>query len=219
VVAHAAVPSSGAGIVPSYQDYDKNFFDLFESHGYVFIGLLVLVFILDFFLLMHPQISTLTKIGPEIEQLQKDIDKVKDDSGRINDYKKTVENLRSKADILNLSVKSKSEFPIILERVSTIASENGIKIDQIIPNTEKQELLLDKNNRKYYSLPINVDAEGGYHNLGRFINKIENDAVALQVGSFTLASSAASLKNHKIKMVLQATVYEEGSSDKGAAKK
>ena len=43
VVAHAAVPSSGAGIVPSYQDYEKDFFDLFDSHGYVSRGAYVLL--------------------------------------------------------------------------------------------------------------------------------------------------------------------------------
>ena len=59
VVAHAAVPSSGAGIVPSYQDYDKDFFDLFESHGYVSRGAYVLLSLAN---ISSPFVSNSTRV-------------------------------------------------------------------------------------------------------------------------------------------------------------
>ena len=59
VVAHAAVPSSGAGIVPSYQDYEKDFFDLFESHGYVSRGAYVLLSLAN---ISSPFVSNSTRV-------------------------------------------------------------------------------------------------------------------------------------------------------------
>lgn len=59
VVAHAAVPSSGAGIVLSYQDYDKDFFDLFESHGYVSRGAYVLLSLAN---ISSPFVSNSTRV-------------------------------------------------------------------------------------------------------------------------------------------------------------
>ena len=184
-----------------------------KQRRYVFIGLLVLVFVLDFFLLMQPQISMLTKIGPEIDVLKQDIGTVKENSQRINEYKNAAERLRKKVDILNLSVRHKSEVSSILETISTLASKSGVKIDEIKPDPEQQKVLLDKNNRKYYSMPINIDAESSYHNFGRFLNQLENDVISLQVSSFTMIANGSS-KNHKIKMVLRTIVFEEGTKKK-----
>ncbi|MCA9406954.1 MAG: hypothetical protein KC684_10475, partial [Candidatus Omnitrophica bacterium] len=44
---------------------------------YIFGGIVLFVFLLDYFLLMRPQINSLNKINPEIIKLRKQIDDAK----------------------------------------------------------------------------------------------------------------------------------------------
>ena len=54
-----------------------------KNRYYVFVGILFVVFLLDYFLLMSPQLSSLKKINPEIRTLSENIKKAKADIDKL----------------------------------------------------------------------------------------------------------------------------------------
>ena len=175
---------------------------------YLLGGVLFFVFLLDYFILMKPQISTLVKISPEINLLSDDIAKAKNDIQRFQQYKKEVEDLKGKVKKSNKKLKFKEEVPLILENISFMADNNGIIIDRVMPNFPEQKVLLENNERRYYGLPIFIKARSNYHDFGSFLNQIENGDIFFNVSSFAVVATTGKRK-HVIEIVLDAVIYEE----------
>jgi len=189
-------------IVAKFNDIDE------KQRYYIFIGLLVLVFLLDYFVLMRPQLKTLTKINPEIKVLTGDLNKAKDDIKKLATYESQLEDIQKDLINISLRISSKNEVPLILERISLIADKSGVKIDQIMPESDELELLLENNNKKFYLLPVLIEAYSAYHSFGRFVNNVENSDIYLKVGSFTINSQNDS-RRLKVSMILMAVIYED----------
>lgn len=176
---------------------------------YVILGVALLaVFLLDYFLLMSPQLNTLTKINPEIKQLQEDITKAKNNSQRLPQYEGQVVQLEADIKQENTKVELRDEVPLILEHISRIASENKVKINQIMPNVIDSEIVLENDERIYYDLPIDIEAKAAYHNVGRFVNAIEKGPIFLSVGELTVAAIEGR-KQLSVKITFDALVYDE----------
>ena len=179
-----------------------------NNRYYVFVGLLLLIFLLDYFFLMSPQLASLRKINPEIKIIADEINKTKSDMQKLDDYKNDLVSLTDRIEESNLKVKSRAEVPVILEHIASVASETGVKIDQIMPDSLEQELLTENNQRRYYDLPIYMEARSGYHDFGRFLNKLVETDILLRVGDFTIVSTSDK-RYHLVKLTFRATVFEE----------
>ncbi len=185
------------------------FANLDEKNRYfLFIGILLFVFLLDYFILMGPQLGALSKLNPDIKILLEDINKTKTDIQRLSSYQKEVVRAKATVEEANLKVRSREESPVILETISRFANKNGIKIDEIMPDPTGQKLLLDNKERKYYALPIQVEAKSGYHNFGRFLYQIETEGLFLKMGGVVIASNPDS-KYHTVKLTLKAVIFED----------
>src|SRR3989344_131290 len=146
-----------------------------KNRHYFLIGALLFIFLLDYFILMRPQMVILTKISPELKLLSQDIEKAREDIGKLGFYQAEVRRLESQLAQTSKTIKSKEEVSIILEQISRMANRNNIRIDQIMPSMEEQKVLLEDNKRTYYALPILVQAKSGYHDFGRFLNQMERN--------------------------------------------
>jgi len=187
-----------------------------EKQRYMAFGaILLVIFLLDYFLLMSPQINKLIKIGTDVSTTKVDIEKARNDIAREGQYRAEVSDLRKEVKEANLTVKSKDELPLVLERISRAASANGVKIDQIIPNSDDQEVVVENDGINYIAMPIFVQARSGYHDFGRFINQLESGDVLLLVGSYTMQDSPNDVDYHEIQMILNAIIFEEAEVDEG----
>jgi len=182
-----------------------------NNRYYVIIGILAFFLLLDFFILMRPQLAQLKKINPQIKKVSGKINNAKSDMRKLDEYRETLEKLSSKFNQANLKVKSRDEIPVILEHIANVARDTGVKIDQIIPDTLDQELLTQNEQQKYYDLPIYIEARTGYHNLGRFLNKIGQSDISLRIGAFSITATSDN-RYHLVKLTFRTTVFEEVAS-------
>ncbi|MBF0532938.1 MAG: type 4a pilus biogenesis protein PilO [Candidatus Omnitrophica bacterium] len=180
-----------------------------EKQRYAILaGILFSFFLVDYFVLMNPQLAALSKINPQIKILEENLNKAAEDMGKIEVYKKEVERMRVDVGRINQSVRARSELPTLLEHISVTANQSGVVIDQMTPDMEKQKSLLKDGNREYFMLPIQVKLRGNYHDFGRFINRIETGDVYLGMGEFAVVGDGDSAR-HACRLVLKAVVYEE----------
>lgn len=179
-----------------------------QNRLYIFIGGLMFVFLFDYFILMRPQLATLAKISPENKVLSQDIQKADEDIQKLGTYKAQVARLKAGIEEMNLKIKSKDEVPVILEHISLLADQNKVDVDQIMPASHDQQVLLEDNKRMYISLPVLVEARSGYHDFGRFLNDIEQDNISLGVRSFSVTATNDT-QYHALRVSLEAIVFEE----------
>ncbi len=179
-----------------------------KTRHYIFIGALLVLFILDYLILMGPQLSALMKISPQIKILSQNIGQTKNDVQRLDFYKSEVERLKGDIEALSQKVKSREDVASILEDISNVANINGVKIDHIMPETEEEELLLEKGKQKYYALPIRVEARSSYHDFGRFFNQIEKNSDYLYMEIFDIASQEES-RLHKVNLMFKVIILDE----------
>ncbi len=175
---------------------------------YVFVGILVLFFLMDYFILMRPQLVALSKIGAKVKVLSGNLGEVKIDIQRLNAYRDQSAQLRQDIKKENRKVKPKDDIPLVLERISRIAIENSFKINQIMPDVVQQELLLEDEEKRYFRLPVLMEAKSSYHNFGRFLSQIERADIILKVDSFTITAKNGG-RLHNIKMALSVITFEE----------
>jgi len=179
-----------------------------NNRYYVLVALMALIFLLDYFVLMSPQLASLKKINPEIKAVSDRIKGAKADMNKLDTYQSDLQELSKKFEEANLKVKSRDEVPDILEHIANIASESGVKIDQIMPDSLDQDLLTENSQRKYYDLPIYMEARSSYHSLGRFLNKLSQNDISLRIGAFTIVATNDT-RYHLVKLTFKATIYEE----------
>lgn len=189
-----------------YIEAIKNMDD--KTRYYIFGGILFVVFLLDYFLLMKPQIDSLNKINPEVSLLVEDIQKIESDILRLPNYQKKVAKLVKEVEAVDLKLRVKEEAPLLMERISRFALDNNIHVTQMIPLPDQMEVVLENKQRKYFSMPIQVEALGSYHDIGRFLNTIEVKDISLHVVNCTI-SSGVKEKKHSVKMTINAIVFEE----------
>ena len=179
-----------------------------KNRRYVFGGLLLLIVVVYILLFLIPQFHIMNKTSGEIALLKKDMDEAKANQEHLPQYNKSVAELQVKMVELNKSVKSRNEVPIIMETITRLADQSHIKIDQVMPISDQIKLLVENNQKKYFALPISVEAQGGYHDFARFINQLENADIMLEINQFTI-TSRENVKNHKIRLIIKTVVYEE----------
>lgn len=90
------------------------------------------------------------------------------------------------------------KFSEFLSEIARLAEENRIKVISMRPvSKEKQD--------PYQKISISVEAQGGYHNFGRFLNKLEYSTKSfVSVQNFLIQSNPYNPdpQSHKINMLV-----------------
>jgi Tfp pilus assembly protein PilO len=182
---------------------------------YISLGIFVLFFLLDYFLIMNPfQIAPLQKLGPQIKTLSDDIKGAQGDIAKLKEYEKEAERQQMLLEEARMNLRSREEVPILLQDISVFADDNGVKVDQIMPDSTSQETLVENKDRVYYQLPIQIEAQSTYHNFGRFLNQLESENTFMKMDAFTISWNNETATNI-LKVTFNAIIFE----DKAAGEK
>ena len=175
---------------------------------YVIIAALVVVLVVDYFLLMQFQFSNLRSLNPKLHTLEQELKTTRNNIKEMNAFQNQIKLLNVKGQDINSQIKSKEEIPLILENISRLASKYGVVIDEIVPNTTNEEIIMKNNDGQYLSIPVKVLAYSGYHNLGRFLNQLENEEKFFTISDFSITGNSQDTVHHVISLTLRALVFE-----------
>ena len=176
----------------------------------IIAGAVILLFLLyiDFAFILKSQFNLWKAINPKIAQLKKDIKKLNDDlailSTSIKGKQETQETDQRTAE----KIIKEEKIPNLLEEISKIANKREVKIMQIKPlshpPTAKPELTTATT--KLFPVSIKLDLLGGYHQLGKFINDLENASVFMEVDTLRISSESTSIMTQQIELTLKTYV-------------
>lgn len=164
----------------------------------------VIVFYIDVNLIFKAQLKGFNKSGAEIIRLKKDLDNFKTETKKIRELEsKQVPSL--KPAFKEKKIISESQFSSLLQDISKIANNNEVRILQIKPT--RQALSGNKDGKvkapdKFSTILISLELVSGYHNLGKFINGLENLESFVKVQEIKIAPQEDNYLNQKVNLVL-----------------
>jgi len=165
----------------------------------------IAVFYIDFNFIFKAQLNSLKKSGAEIIKVKKELDSFKKDFGGMQDLKSRQALSPQKAPPKAKKIITESQSAGLLQDISKIANKNEVRILQLRPSREPQNTGGASVKAVSGLTPffIFLDLSGGYHNLGKFINELENLQVFVGVKDIKITL----LENNYLKQKTSLTLY------------
>jgi len=195
---------------PDLSNIIESFNKLNDQARYgILAGVAVFVILLDVFLGIMPQMGAISQIDDQINQTTVQIQQEMDDRLKVNLIKKNLEKTRVQLSQLSIKVRPAQEVPSILETISNVANDNGVKIDQLAPDKAHQESLDSSSENKYYALPVVIKARCGYHMFGRFLNKLEDENIYFIVKDFIVQNDGKDPRMHLFTLTIKIILVDK----------
>jgi Tfp pilus assembly protein PilO len=177
----------------------------------IFGGILLLILLLDIFTFLGWQGMFLKQIDLDNQTIKQDIQSLKTDLQRIDQIKAGLQNSRSQLEAMNVKIRPIEDVPSILEEISRLASDSGIKIDQLTPQTDSQQVLIATGPLKYLALPIVIQASSGYHMFGHFLNQLETAKLFFTISSLVIENRGTDIRHHTISAVIKVVLSDKNT--------
>lgn len=160
-------------------------------------------FLLIFFyliLLVFPAIRNTFRLLPEASQLKSQIVKVEKEWANIDSFNEQIARSDEKLAAYEKSLPGEKEIPAILEYLSDAAKELKVRITEIRPVIEEKDKAATPS--IYYKAPILLKAECGYHQLGHFLNKLENADRFMRIDNIKIEADPEKIGIHNVELIV-----------------
>ena len=150
--------------------------------------------------------ADITARQTRLTALRADITKGVATARRLPQFQSEVAELERRLENLRAVLPEQKDVADILRRVQGLATQSSLTIQRFTPQEPKQEQL-------YAALPFKVRAEGTYHNLGLFFDRISKFPRIINVGEISIKSKAPPEQNRTIVAECTATTFvlQEGA--------
>jgi type IV pilus assembly protein PilO len=102
---------------------------------------------------------------------------------RLPEFQAQVSELEQRLDGLKAVLPEEKDVAEILRRVQGLATQSNLSIQRFTPQAQKQQAM-------YAELPYKLQAEGTYHDLGRFLDRISKFHRIINVGEISIKAKA-----------------------------
>jgi type IV pilus assembly protein PilO len=143
--------------------------------------------------------------------LRKDIAKGVATARRLPEFQAQVDELEERLQSLAAVLPEQKDVADILRRVQGLATQSSLSIQRFTPQPTVQQTL-------YAEVPIRLQAEGTYHNLGQFFDRISKFPRIINVSEISIRAKNEAGSTNTIVAECTATTFVL-QPDTGAAKK
>ena len=172
--------------------------------------LIVAILFLSYNNIFKPLLGKIKQASEQIEQTERDIQRAKLSPGSLKSLGADIEKLKPQIDYYQRKLTSKVDVPQILKELNQIAEPLKIKIVSVNPLV-KEEIPLPSGEEFIFQVPIRISLKCGYHQLGIFINKIENSSRFMKIAELKINAVSRDIWAHDIELVI--TSYGLGSKE------
>ena len=192
------------------QDFDFNNIDINNVGGWpgaIKVILLVLIFSLllagGYFLYLTDKQELLTKVESKELDLKLDYEDKAAQSANLEEYRQQKVEMETTFGTLLRQLPSDTEVPGLLEDITLSALQHNLKIGSI-------DLKAESRAEFYIELPIDINVEGSYHDMGAFVSSVASLSRIVTLHNFSITP----IGNSMLRMSIVAKTYryvDEGS--------
>lgn len=181
--------------------YRDSITDLYKNNKFIILILLGFIVILIgyYYIFFKPAASRFLKFYKHQNELKTHILSTNRDFKNIQNLSKDIAVLRNKGASYRQRLVNEQDLPAFIEELSKIAQDADVKITLIKPiktdTTRKKEGLI--------SMPVQIEASCGYHELGKFVNSLENHTRFVKVNDIKIKSNPESDRLHNVTLLIQ----------------
>jgi type IV pilus assembly protein PilO len=136
----------------------------------------------------------------QLADLQTEIRALEATANRLPEFQREVQALEARLETLKRILPPEKEMPDLMRRVQYLAAQSSLGIQKFNPATVVQ--------REFYlEVPVNIDVNGTYHNLGAFFDRISRMSRLVNVGNVKIKAQSNQTINNTIAVEAVATTY------------
>jgi len=174
------------------------------------IGLLVFIVLIDVFTLLGWQVRLLFGINEQANTKKSSFATLDADLEKLTEFKKETANLATRVNTYRKQVVKDDEVLLVIETVSNLAKETGVKIMQIKPTTEmQQQEPVEIDGRILKEVTLQITARAGFHQIGNLVSSLEKDARLFKPILLEIEPDAKNLYVQRIQLAISLIVEEK----------
>ncbi len=156
-------------------------------------GLLVLLTILNFLLLIRPELATLEGQAAQQRVLDSQLQEKSEIAQNLNERRREMDILQQKLDEALAELPESADLDELLGQLNEIGRKSGLEISTVEPAPEEPAQI-------YVKIPIKVALTGNYHEIAMFLQSLANlrrivNVNNLQLGTPTLRAEKVVLNS------------------------
>lgn len=166
---------------------------------------LILIVYVDGSYILKAQTAGLKSLDPKIAKLKMDLASLNQGLENMRLNKNKLSPGAPQKAISSSRILAENQLSQLLQEISNFANKLNIKISLIRPShPAKEKSALAQN--KLNPVLINLDLVSDYHNLGKFLQALENSAIFMEVEELEITAQQADYLKQKITLVLKTYV-------------
>ncbi|MES2674328.1 MAG: type 4a pilus biogenesis protein PilO [Pseudomonadota bacterium] len=164
---------------------------------FVIVVLVALVFVLTYYVKISDLNQSLAGVQAKEVTLKETFKAKSFEAANLEAYRAQMEEMNTTFTSLLSRLPSKTEVPGLLEDISARGTESGLTINGV---TIEQEKVAEY----YIEVPIKINVDGGYHDLGGFVSGVAGMPRIVTLHDFTVAKKKDS---NVLNMQISAKTY------------
>lgn len=137
------------------------------------------------------------RVVAEESRLRSDFESKSFQAANLEPYRRQVEEMERTFEVLLSRLPEQTQVPDLLEDIDARGAESGLTINRINLESERDA-------EHYVELPISIDVDGGYHDLGGFVSGIAGMPRIVTLHDFTIRRRQDS---NELNMEIEARTY------------
>ena len=145
-------------------------------------------------------LETQKKQEVKLADLQKQIRALEATANKLPEFQREVQALEARLETLKRILPPEKEMPDLMRRVLYLAAQSNLQIRKFNPAAPVQKEF-------YQEIPVNLDLEGTYHNLGAFLDRVSRMSRLVNMGNVKVKAQTKPTISNTVAASVVATTY------------
>jgi type IV pilus assembly protein PilO len=177
----------------------------------VVLGLVgaVVIVAAAYFLILSPAQARIDALNQRQLQLTAEVNQAKAQVAEIERFRREIVELEKRLTFLQDRLPSEKETPTLYRAVSSAAEQSGLGVSLFQPRESRPKDVVNE-------IPITLNAEGSYHQLAKFFERVAALPRVVTVNDFKMTGQAKSRHSLKAELTLATYMYRSAAAPEPA---
>ena len=135
-----------------------------------------------------------------LADLQKQIRALEATANRLPEFQREVQALEARLETLKRILPPEKEMPDLMRRIQYLAAQSSLSIRKFNPAA-----VITKD--FYQEVPVSIDVEGTYHNMGAFLDRVSRMSRLVNMSDLKIKAQSSQTLNNTVAITSTATTY------------
>ena len=183
---------------------------IYKNQKLVIYGIIAFCIIsADYVLFFKSLIADLKKTLPQAAQVHSRLTNANNAVVNIPRYEAQIKELRSRLSSYNKRFSTQQQISSLLQELSDIAKNSGVKITSVKPHSAVTQAQQGTATAVYKKFPISITATCGYHQLGIFLNNLENADTFMRIADISITADTNKSSERAVYIVVNTYILTD----------